>query len=336
MNGKSKGGSGGAERRRYERLPVNIEGMLSVNGKVPFPAAMKDFCVAGMFIQVDEDRLATIKAQDTVDFSFRVEPEGHGKLFKLNMKVARVIGAGIGLSFDNAAPATVSLLEKHARRQAGGGGSQEESLSDTQRRFAPSFVRLLPGMMEIVERFGERVIKEFPRVGSEGLFTAARDAGSNQLSRELLDAEGMFSKSGEELRAQVPGVLRQAASTLSNPLASKMRRQREAPKLSLVDKEEFELYLFVSGTISQLETSLKKPLHELNMRLSMLAHRMVESGNNPFGPAVICNAAAEGVKPYLSTAYVSEIVFNSLRRMLSDAFSPVSTRETLRSSMMSR
>ena len=314
MNGKSKRGGSGAERRRHERFAVSIDAKLSVSGRPAISVVIKDFSIAGMFVQVDEAALARIKATEKALLAFRIEPEGRGKLYELKVGVARVIPAGIGVSFDDAPAATIKLLEKHARRYSG--ADEEENLTDTQRRFAPGFMRLLPSMIQIVDRFGERLIKEFPRVGAEALFAAARDAGTNQLSRVLLDAEAIFTKSSEGLRAQVPGLLRQAASSLSNPLAKKGRAVPDARSLTLVDKEEFELYLFVSGAASQLEMALKPQLHELNMRLSMLAHRVVESSNNPFGPVVICNVAAEGVKQYLSEAYPSEVVFNGLRRML--------------------
>ena len=313
MNGKSKRG-GGAERRRHERFAVSIDAKMSVGGRPAIAVVIKDFSIAGMFVQVDEIALSRIKASEKALLAFRIEPEGRGKLYEMKVGVARVIPAGVGVSFDDAPAATVKLLEKHARRYSG--ADEEESLSDTQRRFAPGFMRLLPAMMEIVDRFAERVIKEFPRVGAESLFTAARDAGTNQISRVLLDAEALFTKSGEGLRAQVPGLLRQAASSLANPLAKKHRKPDDAKSLTLVDKEEFELYLFVSGAASQLEIALKPQLHELNMRLSMLAHRVVESSNNPFGPVVVCNVVAEGVKPFLADAYPSEVVFNGLRRML--------------------
>ena len=79
----------GAERRRYARLPINLEATLLVAGRSRVACVGKDFCVAGMFVQLESAELAQIKPQDTAELFFHMP--GIPNELSLALVICRVI-----------------------------------------------------------------------------------------------------------------------------------------------------------------------------------------------------------------------------------------------------
>ncbi len=303
----------GQDRRHYARIPMNLDALISVGGRPPFACTVRDFCVAGMFIAVDARELRTVNPQDRATLYFAVVTGDERRELQLTLSVCRVIPAGLGVAFDNPDPATVELLQEIA----GPPPLAPESLTETQRRFAPEFGRVLPRMSSLVEKTAEQLAVEFTRHLGDALFAAARDSKSNRDMSFFTDVQNELRRRADNITKRVPQTLIKAAAILGNPLAE---RATPAPvtslsNLSLVDKEEFEEFLSVSEAVSELETRHKDALHALSRRLGVLARRPLSDADNPVGPAVVCNAFAEELKGMLTNRSVSDLAYRSLRRL---------------------
>jgi len=303
----------GQDRRRYARIPMNLDALISVNGRPPFACTVRDFCVAGMFIEVDARELRAVKPEDRATLYFAVVSGDERRELQLTLAICRVIPTGLGVAFDNPDPVTVELLQEIA----GPPPVPVESLTETQRRFAPEFGRVLPRMTALVEKTAEQLAVEFTRHLGDALFAAARDSKSNRDMSFFTDVQNELRRRVDRITKRVPQTLVKAAAILGNPLAE---RATPAPvtslsNLSLVDKEEFEEFLSVSEAVSELETRHKDVLHALSRRLGMLARRTLADADNPVGPAVVCNAFAEELKGMLTNRSVSDLAYKSLRRL---------------------
>jgi len=301
------------DRRRYARIPMNLDALISVSGRPPFACKVRDFCVAGMFIGVEARELRGVQVQDRATLYFAVVSGDERRELQLALCVSRVIPMGLGVAFDNSDPVTVELLQEIA----GPPPLPLESLTETQRRFAPEFGRVLPRMSSLVEKTAEQLAVEFTRHLGDALFAAARDSKSNRDMSFFTDVQNELRRRADNITKRVPQTLVKAASMLGNPLAE---RATPAPvtslsNLSLVDKEEFEEFLSVSEAVSELETRHKDALHALSRRLGVLARRTLADADNPVGPAVICNAFAEELKGMLTNRNVSDLAYKSLRRL---------------------
>ena len=147
----------GQDRRRYGRIPMNLDALISVGGRPPFACTVRDFCGAGMFIAVDARELRTVNPQDRATLYFAVVVGDERRELQLTLSVSRVIPSGLGVAFDDPDPATVELLQEIA----GPPPLAPESLTETQRRFAPEFARVLPRMSSLVEKTAEQLAVEF-------------------------------------------------------------------------------------------------------------------------------------------------------------------------------
>ena len=306
----------GQERRRYARIPMNLEALISISGRPPIACTVKDFCVAGMFLQTDERQLQFINMHDRAQLYFALVVGGERKELQLKLLVCRVIAAGFGVAFQDPDPKTIGMLQGLATLNTP--PPRDESMSDTQKRFAPEFGRILPRLSALVASTAQLMADDYVRQLSDAMFNAARDAKSNRENTLFTDAQNAFKRRSDAIRQQVPEILTRAAAILGNPLADRATpaETTSLSNLSLVDKDEFEEFLSVSEAVSELEGRFKDPLHALSRRLGLLARRVMDDSNNPIGPAVICNAFAESMKGVLATKPTSDLAYRTLRRTL--------------------
>jgi diguanylate cyclase (GGDEF)-like protein len=306
----------GQERRRYARIPMSLEALISISGRAPIACTVKDFCIAGMFIQTDESQLRFINMHDRATLYFGLVVGGERKDLQLNLQVCRVIPTGVGVAFQDPDPKIIDVLQGLATLSPA--ESASESLADTHKRFAPEFGRILPRLSALVESTAQQMTDEFVRQLADALFVAARDAKTNREATLYIDAQNAVRRRGDAIKKQVPEILAKAAAILGNPLTDRATPSQvtSLSNLSLVDKEEFEEFLSVSEVVSELEGKCKDELRALSRRLGVLARRIMDDSGNPIGPAVVCNAYAESMKGLLTTKATSDIAYKSLRRAI--------------------
>jgi diguanylate cyclase (GGDEF)-like protein len=296
---------------------MDLQALVALGPRPPIACMVKDFCVAGVFIQIDMRQLRFVQPRTPAVLHFALNVGGAVQEFQMALTVCRVTGSGLGVAFKNPDPKIVALLHGLAQPEPPKPVPQTDAaVSDTQRRFVPEFGRILPKLAELVERSLAHIAAEFTRSAADGLFIAARDARSNREQTLFVDAQTQFRRRIPAITEQVPSLMVKAVAILDNPLRDRVGNAASASGLSLVDKDEFEEFLTVSELVAEMEGRLKEPLFDLNKRLSFLARREVEDNNNPFGPTVICQAFAESMKGFLTDLAVSGVVYQMLRKCL--------------------
>ncbi len=311
--------SSGRERRRYTRLPIHLEAQIALGPRPPIACVVKDFCVAGMFIQIDMRQLRFVQERAPANLQFALTLNGATANAQLALTVCRVTPNGLGVAFRNPEPKLLGQLHQFALgNDTELHGRLGETISDTQRRFVPEFGRILPRLTEVVERQLSHIAVEFTRVAQDALFIAARDARSNREQTIFVDAQNQLKRKAAEITKAVPETMAKAVAIINNPLQTHgaSDSQQGSSGLSLVDKEEFEEFLVVSELVAELEGRYKEPLWELNRRFSFLSRREVTDRTNPIAPTVICNAFAESLKGGITELAANGIVYQALRRLL--------------------
>ena len=310
--------SSGSERRRFERLPIDLAALIALGPRPAIACVVKDFCVAGVFIQIDTRQLRFVQPRSPAILHFALNVDGTVQDVQMALTVCRVTGGGLGVAFKNPDPRVIRLLHGLAQPEPPQPVPQTEAaVAEAQRRFVPEFARILPTVTEVVQRGLAHIASEFTRSAIDGLFIAARDARSNREQARFIDAQNQFRTRIADITSQVPALLVKAMAIIDNPLRDRVGSTVSSGSgLSLVDKEEFEEFLTVSELVAEIEGRLKAPLFELNKRFSFLARRAVEDHNNPLGPTVICNAFAEPMKGFLTDLTVCGVVYQALRKCL--------------------
>ena len=310
---------GGLERRLFVRLPMDLEAQIAFGEQPPMPCHVKDFCIAGVFVQMDALQLQHVAPQTMARLIFELDDNEASQTYHLDLVVCRRTAHGLGASFQDPDPAVITLLQGRAQPEPLDPIPQTPlALADTQRRFVPEFTaRILPLFSAAIERAAALLVNEFTRTVANALFVAARDAGFNREQRMLVDAQNVLRAQSAALAAGFPGLLTRGIAMLDDPLRVKDRNETASDaELSLIDKNDFEEFLTVSEVAAELESQCRAALYDLNKRLSFLARREIDNTNNPIGPMVVCNIFAELLQDFFDDFSVIDIAYQSLRKLL--------------------
>ena len=315
-----QGQSGGADKRRFTRLPINLDGLMSINQQAPIPCTARDVCPGGMFISADPAAYASVQPQTPAVFYFALFIAGEKQDFQLDLVIARAVAKGIGVSFGDADPKTLELLNQLAAGAAPPPTPDTTAaLSQTQEGFAPEFATVLVPLTELVLEHIGKICDRFLERSDEVLFLAARDAGNNLDETRFLDGQREMRGLQDRIREDIPPKIDKGISIIGNPLSDQDKEPGSLglSDLSLVEKDEFEEFLAVSEMVSELEPEFNEPLNALSHRFTYLAKREIEVSSIPIGPSVICNAIAECLKSLQSDRGVTKRIFEVLHEVMS-------------------
>ena len=312
--------SGGPEQRRFERLPINLDGLMSISGRAPVVCTVRDFCVGGMFISADPATYAAIKPRAPAVLYFALFVDGVKQDFQIQLVIARAVAKGLGVTFVNADAKALELLGHLAAASAPTAAPETAvEIGRTQQDFAAEFTVVVAPLTELVVAQVKQLCDRFLERADEALFLAARDAGNNVDQNRYLDGQREIRARQKRVRESVPARIETGVSILRNPLAEEDAEAAGGgpSDLSLVDKDEFEEFLVISEIVSELEPEFYDTLFALGRRFTYLANREIGLSALPVGPGVLCNAIAECLKGLQSDRRVIARVYKVLHEVMS-------------------
>jgi hypothetical protein len=200
-------------------------------------------------------------------------------------------------------------------------------LTHAHRIAAGKLLAIVRGAMS--KRIGALVNSLYEGV-DDALFDLAERAANNANQARYFD--GM-----REIRKK-----RQSAETRFLELANRNCSEFEAGKLaptkaeyasggsastgnlSLVDEGELEETLAIGAMVDKAELRLQRILYPLEQRFSVLAgNRVVDGGNNPIGPKLLCQVFAESIREFDVEVEVRLIVLKLFERHVLANIDPV-------------
>ncbi len=315
------GNSGGAEQRRFARVPIKLDGLLSIAGQTPVPCSVRDFCVGGMFMTADPGAYASVKPQTPAVLYFALMVDGEKQDYQVKLIIARAVAKGLGVSFVDPESHTLALLSQLAAPD--GMPSLPESAADmgrSQEGFAPEFAALEGPLKALTNEHVTEMCEKFLDRVDEALFLAGRDADNNVDQNHFLDGQRELRGRKKKVLQEVPSKIALGISILGNPLSD---RERDAASLSLsdlslIEKDEFEEFLVVSEIVAELEPLYSEALFTVGRRLTYLANREIDNSALPIGPNVLCNAMSDALKGLQSHQKVVARVYQVVGEVLSE------------------
>lgn len=214
-------GSGGAERRRYVRLPIHLDALVAIDRRPAVPCVVRDFCIAGIFVAISPQQLRLVRAKTSATLFFALVVDGVRSDYQLTLTIFRVVGSGFGCGFENADPQTIALLQSlAASTNPQTQPDSAELLSKTQSNFSDRFRALQEPLTDLTTAFARRTCNEFLRMVDERLFLAARDAGNNREQTRYLDGQSEIRGRRAKIVENVPKLLGKGISILNSPSSS--------------------------------------------------------------------------------------------------------------------
>ncbi len=181
---------------------------------------------------------------------------------------------------------------------------------------------VVASVVDALGRWSQKVFDQLLDELNSSLLQAASVAKSNHEQNAFFDAMSIFRKNGAEFRERMEQTLRRQAS---QPVMSDKRVgvESEEGHLELVDEDEFEDWLLVSGTASRLEGCFSETLPLVREGLSMVYGLPLDKDDSPVSPAYLARVFEEATEPAYTSEAVHHIVFSEFEKFSRDSLGDV-------------
>jgi EAL domain-containing protein (putative c-di-GMP-specific phosphodiesterase class I)/GGDEF domain-containing protein len=273
----------GRERRAQKRFEVLQAASLKTGSGQEIACEIRNFCLGGLFLRLDGPAvMPQMRAGEDIEVSFTPSAAYTSQTFNVKARLARQGPEGIGVAFVGTPLDATRALNRIAtamrtQRMLGRRyqGTDSRQLQETCRTLLAQAVELgLQGFFGSIE---------------DRLAAAASKTDSFAERNALLSASDQVRVHAALVRDGLPKRVIEAFNRLQRPQPPAPPRDRKG--LSIVQTEEFEDWLNISGEISKLEDRFSGDLGGLVPRVEKLYGYPIDRDNNPFGPAAILHAA---------------------------------------------
>lgn len=290
---------GGAERRRYPRIPMSLKAILSGHEMQARACVIRDFCPGGLFLSwPDESNLAEIEAAQGFEghvfqLFFQVKAK-NGRMLKsdIAVKVVRQYHGGLGVAFEDANKNAMNLLHKIAQlsqeKLKAKSKKETEKLRQSQQTDSDSLEKTSNDRNQLHHQLTS-VFQKYIQSLSNLLKAQSQSATDEEARFAYFNAAEILSKQTSADRTLLHAV---DAQLNSLPAQDWEKIQDEAQDnssaLSLVDEQEFESYLALNGVISDTEADHRMLLFRLTRRVSQMYRTQFDQTSNPVGVSRLC------------------------------------------------
>jgi diguanylate cyclase (GGDEF)-like protein len=260
------------------------------------PAQILDFCVGGLFLRVEgqEDDALVMGARevasgDLLEMVFEAASDtGDSREFQVPVQVVRLFGGGMGVAFAPPRPEAIRALGRVAEAE---GAPPPAAAPDAQQGEAPPTGDAAGTLRTVRQRLEGWVREHLDAVfrrGSDELFIEARDAQSNEVQTQCLDAQQDLERVAPAVsEGALVGVMRAMDRLISGVGDAGSAENGEGVELdgglSLVDTGSFDDWVTAKNIVMRHEPKLRDAAYALGRRLSLVAGREVDELSNPAG-----------------------------------------------------
>ena len=280
-----------SNRRTHPRYCLNLDVNLVPPGREVLGCSVRDFCLGGLFVQVVEDfardhreTLDSLRSGDEVAVEY-VAP--NNKRLTIPSRIAHVAGLGIGIQFvELNDQALDGLLQTASLQQE----AEQRLLPLAEGHEVSDKKDLLPLIKDVLERFVISLFHDYYETTVDTLFERAGKANSNAEQGEMFEAMDAVNKSRDGAFKTVwDGMAQQFDAFVDNrPLYEENPKPGSSAELSLVEMDEFQNWLAVTGLVSKLESRYDDALFAIEKRLGHVVGRSIQASQNPLAPAAVC------------------------------------------------
>ena len=286
-----QGQPGGIERRGSPRLPIDLATTIECSSGIQLSAQIENYCLTGVFLRLttahDGNDQRMLAKQREIALRFSTTRREKRVLFVVRARVARAVDGGIGAEFIAPDPQAVDALYQEALLWR---SSQAQKHPNEP---IPGANKLLVGV------FTGTCIK-----AQQALTTSLQDVFARACTRLKDSDAASYSLSSETthsladlklLERMVPrSVLHSVTQSfdrlwapgLEDEVAERVTKSSE--RLSLVDNESFDDWLFVTSIVKRCPRALQKSQRILEQRLTGLVGRQIGDHDNPIGFPRLC------------------------------------------------
>jgi len=297
----------GANRRAFERHPVDIEAKIVVAGAAAIHRKIKDFCVGGMLL-VDEqyEQKAGLPATyelhegDLIDISFSIDnmPASNDEQYCLHAKIVREALDSYGVALlepDLAVIQSLMAFAKSTRHQQANVETPNSSRKVNTDLIAECTELVVACLSPLSIKTHETIVSS--------LFEKSKLIKDIAEQNKYFEALGVLNNNKDNfLSTFTQSAIEHMASSQNGQLPDTNSQSdaftNETMELAIVEEEVLDNWLADTGIIESVQRTHNELLTQLARRLSELFAEPVDNENNPYGPALFTDAFNDAISSF--------------------------------------
>jgi len=290
-----------AERRAYERHPIQLPAEIVIDGLGTRPCVVRDYCLGGMLLVFQNPGEAEISgaaidvrlnANDLIVIQCSMVLDGSPNRLRFKARIAHAEGEMAGVAFINPDLNALQLIRQYARQhpaQEYQPANRAEHTPPPQGRPIEDAKAVITACQRIVLENAAKVMDEFHDIITDNLFESAKESKDLALQNAFFQAVSKFNNQNLRLKREF---MAEIQNRLINHNFEVKKQEPEqsgeftAESLSLVEDQAFDKWLAMSSIINRVEADYGELLSHLEKRLSLVYDRNIDKENNPFGPCI--------------------------------------------------
>ncbi|MCW8958314.1 MAG: DUF1631 family protein [Gammaproteobacteria bacterium] len=305
-------------KRSLPRFPVTLDVTVTFPGKLQRVCTVRDYCAGGMYLLCSGERVANKDDSVLIEFSTPLEPQAAHN--RLQARVARVAGNGIGIAFTGQNSQAVEALSRLAESQAAAGREAAAARPEPQAVGSESVMAALGECRALADEYLHEVLRAFFSRVNDNLFIKAGEARSNTQQSALFGAMNELRKGQDGIMQRFMARLNEQFSILTESGYHSPFSQQEkgGGELALVDSEVLDKWLMVRAMASKLEEHMEASIDALELRLESISSNAISLENNPVGPFVLASLFREALEPLVLDEGVQPVIFDTMEQLLQE------------------
>ncbi len=298
------------ERRTQKRFEVVQAASVRTPDGRELSCEIRNFCLGGMFLRMDDVMaVGALQGGDDVEVNFALPASYGTQPFSVKARLARRSADGIGVAFTGTPLEATRALNRVAM-------AMRTQRIVGQRYQGADGRQLQERCRDLLVRAVERAVRGVYAGIEPRLEQAAAKSGNFAERNAILAAADQIRVHEGAARTGWP---RRALEGFEAMYAPRRPEPQSSPKdLSIVQTDEFEDWLNLTGEINRLEDRFAVELAGLVPRIEKLYGRPLDRGNNPFAPAPLMQAAHAEFATLGLSLTVRKILYGTLCEALQE------------------
>ena len=271
--------------RTHSRVRVRVRARTRGDGAAARNVEIRDVGMGGMFVvaRVRKSELRTphtglVAVDGYVHLDFQVPFDGPA--LTVSGRPLRITEHGFGLAFDDRFQDEAAVLIEAV------GGTRTYDSAEPSRVSA----NLMADIEDVVSSWLPSRLAVFFEKSEHRLVKRADIALSNAEQAPFFDAIAELKLRVSDLEAAFTDLLQERLVRLGAPFViAEEESVTQAMELSLVDKDQYEIYLSIADMTTKAEVRYDLLLYRLGCFLSTLATSPIDNANNPLAPSALCD-----------------------------------------------
>jgi diguanylate cyclase (GGDEF)-like protein len=283
--------TGTRDQRRHPRLATR-EAARFICAGATLRCEIRDFCLHGLYLSFSDthclDGLLPRLPGASAQVEFQTEA-GQSRRFLIDAQVAHLSPGGIGLYVEHLPEGAAQALHTAAQVTIA-------NIADLPQYLDPSRGKSLHQECSNLFRiFLDTVLQDFFSQAPTKLTTASYELSSFIERGQYAQGVQLLVQGRDRLQETFFNTIRQHVQRIGLP-DSDAQKEGTDSGLALIDEEEFQDWLNLSGSINEVELAATVQLAELERGLNQLFGAPLPRWRNPYAPELLCRSFQDAIQ----------------------------------------